>query len=107
MRFLRVSYDEFGLQTTIAPATAENPSYVAALRDRAAPFHLALLIDKMSEDAARKVLAEVYAESVVMDHGDLGKEGWVKWFLSHPDEFLRTVHVAEHPDLWEDMCDGR
>lgn len=107
MNFLRISYDEFGVATTIAPATSENAAYTDLLRELAGPYQLALLIGKMSEEAADKVLAEVYAKTIVTDYEDLDEEGWKEWFLSHPGEFKETIHVAEHPDLWEDMCNGK
>jgi hypothetical protein len=102
----RITFVEFGLSATIFPATTENAAYSKLLEELTTPYQLAMSLDKLSDETAAKIHAEVYAKTVVAEHADLSEDDWMQWLLGHPDEFERLVFLAEHPDLWEGMSDG-
>jgi hypothetical protein len=106
MRSIRVDFEELGVGVDLYPATSENVLYAEYLEDLVRPHKFALALDRFSDKAATKLLAEAFAETVVVKDDEFEKGKWLQWFVDHPIEFHQVIHIAEHPDLWAEFSNG-
>lgn len=101
-----------GRSVEIKPATETNVEFIAALQELYRPYQLADKADALSEQTATRILAEAYAQSVIVgstspDLHDMSPEEWAAWLIEHPDEFNAIQQVSGAPEQWETMARGR
>jgi hypothetical protein len=92
-----LDYGEYGT-ITIRRAGGANLEYQRVARERLAPYERRLAMGTLSEEESRRVMAEVYADSVII--------GWTLADDNGPIPFTRenVVRVMiELPDLFADV----
>lgn len=109
MALRRIVFEYLGVSVDVSEASVErNLIFRAACMTYVQPYSLAAQVGRLGDDVATEALAKAYAAGVVAGSpdpalADLDEQGWVRWLLSHPEEFDQIRAICEHPDNFKNL----
>lgn len=96
----RLNFED-GDEVDIGPAIAElNSVFHAASMAHVQPFTFAVQAGRLSEERSLEILADAYAEGVMMgsptpELTGFSTKQWRKWLLNNPEKFANIRSIAE------------
>ncbi len=102
----RLAFEASGFEIDVRPALGlVNRLFRQMVELVLRPYHFAAQSGKLSDETARRLLAQIYAESVIIGSptpafAGFGLREWEQWLVANPEKLDAIRQVAENPASW-------